>query len=171
MRHIAPILALALMSVPVPSRIAAQGAADAARTRVGSVTTVSRNQASISGTVVTQAGRPLPNTTVQARNLLTGRIGGSAVTTPNGQFSIAGLDPGNYVLEVVDAAGQIIGTSAFISAPAGTTAATTVTVTTGSGVTAPLTSTAAKSVIYAAAAAGVAAVVVAANVETASPSR
>jgi len=97
MRHIAPILALALMSVPVPSRIAAQSAADAARARIGDVTAVSRNQASISGTVVTQAGRPLPNVTVQARNLMTGRLGGQAVTASNGQFSIAGLDPGSYV--------------------------------------------------------------------------
>ena len=170
MRHIAPILVLALMSVPVPSRIAAQSAADAARARVGGVTAVSQNQASISGTVVTQAGRPLPNTTVQARNLMTGRIAGSAVTAQNGQFSIAKLDPGNYVLEVVDG-GQVVGTSPFISVPAGTTATTTVTVTSGPGATSPLMSTAAKSVIAAAVAAGVAGVVVAADDQTASPSR
>jgi len=158
------------MSVPVPSRIAAQGAADAARARVGDVTAVSRNQASISGTVVTQAGQPLPNVTVQARNLMTGRIGGQAVTASNGQFSIAGLDPGSYVLEVVEE-GQIVGTSAFISAPAGTNPVTTVTVMSGSRAAAPLSSTAARSVIVAAVAAGVSGIVVAANVETASPSR
>ena len=169
MRHIAPILALALMSVPIPPRIAAQGAADAARAKAG-VTSVSQNQVSISGTVITSAGQPLPNVTVQARNLMTGRVAGSVTTASNGQFSIAGLDPGNYVLEVVDG-GQVVGTSAFISAPAGTTPATTVTVTSGSRAAGPLSSTAAKSVIAAAVAAGVSGVVVAANAQTASPSR
>jgi hypothetical protein len=156
------------MSVPIPPRIAAQGAADAARTKVGGVTAPDRT--SISGTVVTSDGRPLPNVTVQARNLMTGRVGGSAMTGSNGQFAIAGLDPGNYVLEVVDG-GQVVGTSAFISAPAGTTPVTTVTVMSGSRAAGPLSSTAAKSVIAAAVAAGVSGVVVAANVQTASPSR
>ena len=136
-------------------------------------------QASIGGRVVTPSGQVLVNTGVRARNLLTGTIAGSTSTAAGGQFSIVGLNPGNYVLEIVDAGGQVIGTSSFIFASAGGSVATTVTATSGAasavntvtGLAAGLTSTAAESVKYAAAAAGVAGMVTPANVTTASPSR
>jgi hypothetical protein len=132
----------------------------------------------INGTVVTSAGQPLPNTVVRARNLLTGRIAGTTSTTGSGQFALAGLDAGRYVLEAVDAGGQIVGTSSFIFAAPGTTVAATVTATSGamsgantvSGFAATLT-TAAQSVKYAAVAAGVAGLVAPGGVATASPSR
>ena len=78
------------------------------------------------------------------------------------------MNPGSYILEVVDGGGQIIGTSPFISAATGTAVASvTVTASSGAlsavsttgGLVSTLTSTAARSVTYAAAAAGVAGVV------------
>jgi len=83
------------------------------------------------------------------------------------------------VLEAVDPAGQILGTSSFIFAAAGTTVAATVTVTSGAmsavntvtGFAAMLTSAAAQSVKYAAVAAGVAGMATPVDIATASPSR
>jgi hypothetical protein len=177
MRCIATALTLAILSLFVPVHAAAQTAA-VTRTRALGAAPVTPAPVSISGIVVTLAGQPLGNTTLRARNLLTGRIvGPRSTTTSSGQFSLVGLDPGDYVLEVVDAAGQILGTSSFIYAAAGTTVVATVTATRSSevntvtGFAATLTTTAAQSVRYAAVAAGVAGMVAPGGVATASPAR
>ena len=136
-------------------------------------------QATISGSVATPSGQVLADATVQARNLLTGQVGGSTSVAAGGQFSIVGLNPGNYVLEVVDASGQIVGTSSFIAAAAGTAVVASVMATSGvlsavsaaTGLVATLGATAARSAGFAAAAAGVAGVVVPPQVPVASPSR
>ena len=77
------------------------------------------SQAQISGRVITPNGNPLANATVRARNLINGEVGGSTSTAAAGQFSI-NVTPGSYLLEVVGAGGQIVGTSPFIAATAGT---------------------------------------------------
>jgi hypothetical protein len=175
MRNLAAVFSLAALLPSMPLH-AAQATAAA---RPGPVSTAMQNSSvAIKGTVVTSAGQPFPNAVVRARNLLTGRITGTTSTTGSGQFALAGLDAGRYVLEAVDAAGQIVGTSSFIFAAAGTTVAATVTATSGAmsavntvtGSAATLT-TAAQSVKYAAVAAGVAGVVAPGGVSTASPSR
>ena len=74
----------------------------------------------ISGILTTPDRRLLANTVVRARNLATEEIGESATTGSNGQFAI-NLNPGRYVLEVVDAGGEIIGTSEAVSVVAGVT--------------------------------------------------
>ena len=137
-------------------------------------------QAQISGIVMTPAGEPIANAVVRARDLLTGQLGGTTATANAGQFSLV-VNPGSYMLEIVDAGGQILGTSSFISAAAGTTVtAATITATTGTltavtstttGLAGALGATAAKSVTYAAAAAGVAGVITPPQVIPASPSR
>lgn len=43
----------------------------------------------------------------------------SGQSAPDGAFSFAGLSPGNYVVEIVDAAGKVVGTSASLSVAAG----------------------------------------------------
>jgi hypothetical protein len=77
--------------------------------------------ASLAGTATSSAGRPLANTTVQVRNLATGQLAGTTTSAANGGFTVAGLEAGNYSIEVVNAAGQIIGTSASVSVAAGAT--------------------------------------------------
>jgi hypothetical protein len=135
-------------------------------------------QAQITGRVAMPNGNPLANATVRARNLIDGQISGTTSPGPAGQFTI-GVNPGSYMLEVVDAGGQVIGTSPFIAATAGATiAGATITVSAGAlgavstaAGLASIGTTVARSVTYAAAAAGVAGVVTPANVATASPSR
>jgi hypothetical protein len=177
MRFFAGFLALAAMSLAA-APAGAQGATAAQPQTIIGGTATSTSRAQISGRVLNPGGSPIANTAIRARNLLNGEVGGSAMTTATGQFSI-NVVPGSYVIEVVDTTGQIVGTSPFISAAAGSAAATTITVTTGalstvtttSGLLSTLGTTAARSVTYAAAAAGVAGVVTPANVTTASPSR
>jgi hypothetical protein len=141
-------------------------------------TVLNGSQAHISGRVVTPGGDPIANTMVRARNLLNGQIGGSTATASAGQFAL-NVNPGSYLLEAVDAGGQIVGTSSFISAAGGTAITAMVTASTGvfsavtttAGLVSTLGSTAARSVTYAAAAVGVAGVVTPAQTITASPSR
>lgn len=138
-----------------------------------------QGQASISGTVLNPGGQPIANVGMRARDLLTGRVAGSSSTSGAGQYSILGLPPGSYVIEIVDAGGQIVGTSSFISVAAGT-AVTNATIMAASGTLgalstaaslASLGATTAQSLTVAAAAAGVAGLVVAPTLPTGSPSR
>jgi hypothetical protein len=182
MRYLAGILAAAAVSVSLAPRLAAQvlpvtGASATPQAVIGT-TVLNARQAQISGRVVTPGGDPIANTMVRARNLLDGQIGGSTATASAGQFAL-NVNPGSYLLEAVDAGGQIVGTSSFISAAGGTAITATVTASTGvfsavtttAGLVSTLGSTAARSVTYAAAAAGVAGVVTPAETITASPSR
>ncbi len=180
MRNISVFVLVAATSLPAAPLLASQLAGTPAQPQaVAGRTAASSAQAQISGTVVTPAGEPLANTVVRARNLVTGDIGGSASTATRGQFALT-VNPGSYMLEIVDAGGQIVGTSSFISAAAGTAVtAATVTASTGmlsaassaTGFIATLGATAARSVAFAAAAAGVAGVVTPPDTVTASPSR
>jgi hypothetical protein len=184
MRYLAGILAVAGVWVSCAPQLAAQvlpvtGASATPQTVIGT-TVLNPSQSHISGRVVTPGGDPIANTMVRARNLISGQVGGSTSTASSGQFAI-NVNPGSYLLEVVDAGGQIIGTSSFISAAAGgAVTTTTVTATTGAlsavttttaGLISTLGASAARSVTYAAAAAGVAGVVTPAETITASPSR
>ena len=56
-----------------------------------------------------------------------GQLAATGTTTSSGSFSFAGLNPGSYTIEIVDAAGNIVGTSAAITVTAGATATVTVT--------------------------------------------
>jgi len=75
--------------------------------------------ASLAGTATSSTGQTVANATVQLRNLATGQLAGTTTSNAAGSFGFAGLQAGNYVVEVVNAAGQIIGTSASISVAAG----------------------------------------------------
>ncbi len=123
------VIVVAALVAAVPVGAAAQVAGPAPRVTSAGVRAAAPAQASIGGRVVTPNGQVLVNTGVRARDLLTGTIAGSTSTAAGGQFSIVGLNPGNYVLEIVDAGGQVIGTSSFIFASAGASVATTVTAT------------------------------------------
>jgi len=75
----------------------------------------------INGTAQSAAGEVLPKYTVQLRNLQTGQLVGSTTSTSSGGFSFTGLAPANYVVEIVDPTGTIVGSSASIAVTAGTT--------------------------------------------------
>ena len=186
MRHFgAVVLTFATLSASVLP-LAAQAArepqaapATEAPTVVGK-SVVRSDAAGVSGMVATPDGAPLGDVVVRARNLLSNEIDGSTRTGEKGEYAIVNLRPGNYVLEIVDDTGRIIGTSAFVAATAGAiVSALTITATTGvlsavgttTGVVAALGATAARAVTAAAAAAGVAGVVVPPELPVASPSR
>jgi hypothetical protein len=183
MRYLAglsTVCALALASAaPVTAgQVAVTAGATARAQAFGVSESLAGEQARITGRVTSRGGTPVANATVRARSLVTGQIAGSSSTDSAGQFAII-VHSGSYILEVVDTAGQIIATSPFIAAAAGNVAATTLTVTAGAlssfppaaGLASTLTTSMARNVAYAAAAAGVAGVVTPAEVVTASPSR
>jgi hypothetical protein len=82
----------------------------------------------ILGTAKTSAGKTVANTTVRLRDLATNQLSGTTMSNGSGAFGFTGLQAGNYVIEVVNAAGEIIGTSASVAVAAGA-AVTGVTVT------------------------------------------
>ena len=184
MRYLAGFMAVAALSLSSTAPLAAgqvtptRGASAQPQTPIAG-RGVNPAQAQITGKVIAPGGNPITEVTVRARDLLNGEIGGSTSTAAAGQFAVT-VNPGSYLLEVVDAGGQIIGTGPFVSAAAGTAVASaTISVMNGAmsmvsttaGLVSTLTTAAAKSVTYAAAAAGVAGVVTPADVATASPSR
>lgn len=63
--------------------------------------------------------QPLPRTTVQIRNVATGQLVGTQVTGAGGEFLFTGMAAGNYVIEIVDRDGKIIGASVPFSVAEG----------------------------------------------------
>jgi hypothetical protein len=140
----------------------------------------------IQGTAQNSTGQVLSNYTVQLRNLQTGQLAGATTSNAAGSFSFGALNPANYVIEVVNQAGAIVGTSSAVLVTAGATVTISVTTSAvaaiaasgaaaataaaGSGATIAGVSTAV-AITTAAAGAGITGVVVAATQEEASPSR
>jgi hypothetical protein len=126
----------------------------------------------INGTAQTAAGQTLPNFTVQLRNLQTGQLAGTTTSNAAGSFSFVSLNPGNYIIEIVNEAGAIVGSSAPIGVAAGSAIAVTVTATAAAAIAAAGATGVSTALIVTtiAAAAGVAGVVVAAR-DDASPSQ
>ncbi len=83
----------------------------------------------VSGTARNAAGESMPNTAARLRDVRTGRLTGQSVNTTTGQFNFGGLIPGSYIVEVVNAAGQVLATSVTISLRPGAMMATGVSVT------------------------------------------
>jgi hypothetical protein len=75
--------------------------------------------ASIAGTATSSSGEILANVTVQLRDLATGTVSSTTTSSSTGSFSFAAVNPGTYVVEVLNAAGQVVGTSASIYVAAG----------------------------------------------------
>ena len=101
-RFFALTLAVALVGVPLP-------AGAAARQQTGSLAGIAKDA----------GGQPLPNYSVRLRNVANGQLAGDTKSDDKGAFIFTGLAQGNYVIEVVDAAGRIIATSTSISVAAG----------------------------------------------------
>lgn len=78
-----------------------------------------QNTGSVSGTAKDKAGTVLSGVKVQLRNVDTGSLVGTTISASNGAFSFTGLAQGNYVIEIVDDNGKIIGVSAAIAVGAG----------------------------------------------------
>ena len=73
----------------------------------------------ISGTATSSAHQALGHIVVRLRSIQTGKV--TAVTSSDaaGHFSFVGLNPDTYVIELVSATGQIVGTSGAIFVSSG----------------------------------------------------
>jgi hypothetical protein len=69
---------------------------------------------------------PLSNFRVHVRNADGGELAGSTTGSQAGQFSFASLQPGHYIVEIVDAGGKVAGLSPSLIAAAGSTVTVTV---------------------------------------------
>jgi hypothetical protein len=102
-RLLALALVVALISIGVPT-------SSFAGPRVNS---------SVAGIAKDTTGRPLANTTVRMRNVMTGQIAGTARTSLSGAFTFENLTSGNYIVETVNAAGRIVATSSSLDVAPG----------------------------------------------------
>ena len=75
---------------------------------------------------VAGSGIPLSTFRVQVRTAHEGGLAASAAGTRAGQFAFNDLEPGRYVVELVDSAGKVAGLSAPLSIAAGSTVTVTV---------------------------------------------
>ncbi|MEP6917376.1 MAG: carboxypeptidase-like regulatory domain-containing protein [Acidobacteriota bacterium] len=80
----------------------------------------------LTGTAMDASQRALPGAHVQVRDRR-GALVATGTTNGSGGFSFAGLAPGSYTIEIVSAAGDIVGTSAAVTLLAGATAVVPVT--------------------------------------------
>jgi len=125
---------------------------------------------SISGTATSNGGQTLANYTVQLRNTATGQLAGTTTSSSAGTFGFTGLEAGNYVVEVVNAAGQIVGTSAAVTVAAGAAITGVAVAATAATVAGGLSTAAIITITTLAAAGGIAGAVAIAN-NSSSPSR
>jgi Carboxypeptidase regulatory-like domain len=72
------------------------------------------SNSSISGMAKSSAGRGIASATIHLRDLETGQLAGTTTSDAAGQFSFMGLLPGSFTVEIVSAAGEILGSSAPI---------------------------------------------------------
>ena len=122
----------------------------------------------ITGVAKASAGQPLGGHSVRVRSVRTGDVVATATTSANGSFVVPNLDAGSYVVEIVDTAGRIVGTSAIATVVGGSIASLAVTAASTELVGGLATGLVV--VLIAAAALGTAAIVVATTGETASGS-
>jgi hypothetical protein len=73
----------------------------------------------ISGTARNSLDQVLPGVKVQLRNVDTGQLVATTRAAANGEFEFTGLNPGNYIAEIVDDSGNIIGVSPSMALAAG----------------------------------------------------
>ena len=128
-----------------------------------------KSAGTITGVARSTAGRSLGGHIVRVRSVRTGDVVATATTTATGSFVVPSLDPGSYVVEILDAAGRIVGTSAIATVVEGGIASLMVTAASRElvgGVSGTVIA-----VIVAASAAAVTGVVVAVTGDEASPSQ
>ena len=62
----------------------------------------------IAGTAKKEARKPFPEYSVRARNVQQGVIAATVQLDPSGNFTLAGVDPANYLVELLDAKGKVV---------------------------------------------------------------
>jgi len=62
----------------------------------------------ISGTANREAKKPYTDYSVRARHVQLGSIAATIPLDPQGHFALNGIDPANYLVELVDAKGKVV---------------------------------------------------------------
>jgi hypothetical protein len=62
----------------------------------------------IAGTAKKEARKPYSDYSVRARNVQQGVIAATIQLDPSGNFTLAGVDPANYLVELLDAKGKVV---------------------------------------------------------------
>ena len=66
--------------------------------------------ATVSGSALRTDFKPLPGSTVRLRQFdSNGAVVGSVTSGPSGEFAFSGVHPGNYLIELVDFSGKLVG--------------------------------------------------------------
>jgi len=107
------VMTMALVSVPGSARAAAKAAQG-------------QGTGALHGVAHGADRAPLRNYTVRARNVADGQIAGTTMTSQAGEFSFTGLPAGNYIVEVVDAAGKVVGLSPTLGVASGASLSVTI---------------------------------------------
>jgi hypothetical protein len=102
---------------------------------VGLMAVVTAQQTGVAGTAQGADRSPLRNYTVQVRNAGNGAIAGTTTSDSAGQFAFTNLQPGTYVVEIVDSSGRVVGLSPAIDVVAGQTVTVTVSATAAGAIT------------------------------------
>ena len=73
----------------------------------------------LSGVARDAQGQAMPGVKLQLRNVDTGQPVATTKAGPGGAFEFTGLNPGNFIVEIVDDSGKIIGLSPSTALAAG----------------------------------------------------
>src|SRR6186997_1282600 len=91
----------------------------------GSMPVFAQGQGALNGVAQSADKAPLPNYRVHVRNANTGTLAGQTLSNQAGQFTFTSLQPASYVVELVDAAGKVVGLSPSLTVAAGSTVTVT----------------------------------------------
>jgi hypothetical protein len=80
-----------------------------------------RVNSSVAGVAKDTMGRPMANTTVRLRNVVTGQLAGTTRTSVAGAFAFENLTSGNYIVETLDSNGRIVAASSSLDLAPGAT--------------------------------------------------
>ncbi len=116
-----PLMAQQPVKTWTPSGLAslAQGspAASAARS-------TSTAKGAVEGRATDATGKPVSKATVRLRDLQTGGVANSIVSNSSGQFAFQGVNPGNYVAELVGAGDKAVAASPMVAVQSGKSVST-----------------------------------------------
>jgi hypothetical protein len=102
--------------------VAAQQQASSAAVRAATKAALRASTlATIKGNALSSVNAALPNTLVRLRDVKFGRIVGSSLTDHLGSYAFKGLEPGNYIVEIVSTDQTSLAATNLISANAGET--------------------------------------------------
>jgi hypothetical protein len=125
-------MGLMLAAATIPSTLFAAGAVASGR-QTPTQTATQTTTGTINGVARTSDQKPISDCTANARDAGTGQVADTKKCTPAGAFVFSGLQPGSYVVEVVDVTGKIVALSPAVSVAAGTAVSVTVTSTLAAG--------------------------------------